>query len=69
MGRFRHGVRTTLQRKGRKPRRVAQANAVLGSETGLIANIVVGEASASETNKDQYVSYNPVLFSTYLSNE
>ena len=48
---------------------VAQANAVLGTTSGPVVNMVVGEATASETNEDRYVTYNPVLFSTYLSNE
>ncbi|KAL8088682.1 hypothetical protein AgCh_038452 [Apium graveolens] len=49
---------------------VAQANTVLGLGTtnGPVANMVIGEVVASGTD-DGYVTYNPVLLSTYLSHE
>ncbi|KAL8124691.1 hypothetical protein AgCh_012369 [Apium graveolens] len=55
--------------KKAKKTEVAQANVVLGTASGPVVNMVVIEATASETNVDRYVSYNPVIFSTYLSNE
>ncbi|KAL8094162.1 hypothetical protein AgCh_035872 [Apium graveolens] len=49
---------------------VAQANTVLGLGTtsGPVANMVIGEVVASGTD-DWYVTYHPVLLSTYLSHE
>ena len=40
----------------------------LGTTGGPVVNMVVGEAVASETN-NEYVTYNPLLLSTYLSHE
>ena len=55
-------------KKAKKAGVVAQDNTVLGTTSGPVANMVVGEVVASETN-DGYVAYNPELFSAYLSHE
>ena len=41
---------------------------MLGTTSGHVVNMVVGEVVASETNNG-YVTYNPELLSTYLSHE
>ena len=46
----------------------AQANAVLGTTGGHVANMVVSEVVASGTDNG-YVTNNPELLSTYLSHE
>ena len=67
-GKIGHWSKDCPVEKARKSEVVAQANTVLGTTSGPVANVVVGEAVASET-KDGYVTYNLVLVSTSLSNE
>ncbi|KAL8123254.1 hypothetical protein AgCh_011287 [Apium graveolens] len=54
-----HWSKDCPTKKAKKTEVVAQANAVLGTASGPVANMVVGEASTSETDVDRYVSYNP----------
>ncbi|KAL8090653.1 hypothetical protein AgCh_039909 [Apium graveolens] len=69
-GRVGHWSKDCPSKKAKKAGVVAQANTVLGLGTtsGPVANMVTGEVVASGTD-DGYVTYNPVLLSTYLSYE
>ena len=69
-GRVGHWSKDCPSKKAKKAGVVAQANTVLGLGTtsGPVANMVIGEVVASGTD-DGYVTYNPVLLSTYLSHE
>ena len=67
-GQVGHWSKDCPMKKAKKAGVVAQANTVLGTTSGPVANMVVGEVVASETN-DGYVAYNPELFSAYLSHE
>jgi len=69
-GRVGHWSKDCPSKKAKKAGVVAQANTVLGLGTtsGSVANMVIGEVVASGTD-DGYVTYNPVLLSTYLSHE
>ncbi|KAL8089478.1 hypothetical protein AgCh_039085 [Apium graveolens] len=57
-------------KKAKKAGVVAQANTMLGlgNTSESVANMVIGEVVASGTD-DGFVTYNPVLLSTYLSHE
>ena len=62
------GARTVLLRKQRNLQWKHKLILVLETTGGPVANMVVGEAVASETDNG-YVTYNPELLSTYLSHE
>ena len=63
-----HWSKDCPAKKAKKFAVKAQANIVLGTTSGPVANMVVGEAVASETDNG-YVTYNPELLFTYLSHE
>jgi hypothetical protein len=67
-GQVGHWSKDCPAKKAKKAVVGAQANTVLATTDGPKVNMVVGEVVASETN-DGYVTYNPVLLSTYLSHE
>ncbi|KAK1378365.1 hypothetical protein POM88_025109 [Heracleum sosnowskyi] len=67
-GQVGHWSKDCPAKKAKKAVVGAQANTVLVTTDGPKVNMVVGEAAASGTN-DGYVTYNPVLLSTYLSHE
>ena len=63
-----HWSKDCPAKKAKKSAVEAQANTVLETTGGPVANMVVGEAVASETDNG-YVTYNPKLLSTYLYHE
>ena len=67
-GQVGHWSKDCPVKKAKKTNVEAQANTVLGTTGGPVVNMVVGEAVASETDNG-YVTYNPVLLSTYSSHE
>nr|XP_017226051.1 PREDICTED: uncharacterized protein LOC108202177 [Daucus carota subsp. sativus]XP_017234706.1 PREDICTED: uncharacterized protein LOC108208694 [Daucus carota subsp. sativus] len=55
-GQVGHWSKDCPTKKAKKAEVVAQANAVLATTSGPVVNMVVGEATASETNADRVIA-------------